>query len=259
MKTSFVFAMPAAAAMLALVLWLALPASLVAALMAEAGAIETLTLFAYGAAIVAVCLTLLVVADRPPRAAILLLLLFLGAREMDLHMSLTGTSVLRFSYFLKGAFSAEKAGALAAVAVVLGCIGYLWWRHGALLWRGLRTGQPVAWSALAFGVTAVVAKTLDRSVSVLTHDFGLTVTRSVAVLVIAVEETLELSLPLLVIFAVVQYLRAMRPVLGATARQGLFRRNTAPATPPATGPASRRTRSPHRRGSAPAAGATRGS
>lgn len=141
-KQYLVFVLPAVAAMLAPALWLSLPVGPVTALMAEAGGIETATLFAYGAAIVAVCLTLLVAADRLARAAILLLLLFLGAREMDFHMSLTGTSVLRFSYFFKGAVSAEKAGALAAVAVVLACIGYLWLRHGADFRRGVRTGQP---------------------------------------------------------------------------------------------------------------------
>lgn len=59
---------------------------------------------------------------------------------------------------------------------------------------------------------------LDGSVSILVHDFGLTVTRNIAALVLGVEETLELSLPLLVVIAAVQYLRAKRPVLGSLPR-----------------------------------------
>lgn len=251
LKKYLVFALPAAAALLALALWLALPVRTVRALMEEAGAIETLTLLAYGAAIAAICLTLLVARDRLSRAAILLVLVFLGAREMDLHMDLTGTSILRVSYFLKGAFSAEKATALAAVAVVLAAIGYLAWRHAAPLWRGLRTGRPMVWLLIAFCSTGIVAKALDRSVSILTYDFGLTPTRSIAALVLAMEETLELSLPLLVVFGAVHYLRAQRPAL--------LRRNTAHATRPVSEPASRRTRSMDRPGSAPPARAVRGS
>ena len=251
LKKYLVFALPAAAALLALALWLALPVKTIRALMEEAGVVETLTLLAYCAAIAAVCLTLLVARGRASRAAILLVLVFLGAREMDLHMDLTGTSILRLSYFLKGVFSAEKAAALGAVAAVLACIGYLGWRHAAPLWRGLRAGEPLAWLVIVFCATGLCAKALDRSVSILTYDFGLTPTRSIAALVVAMEETLELSLPLLVVLAAVQYLRAKRPAL--------IRKNTARETPPVSEPASRHIPSLSRPGSAPPAAAARGS
>jgi hypothetical protein len=212
------FAVPLAAALSALALWLVLPPGPMNALMAEASIVETLTLFAYGAAIAAVGLALRGTRDRMGRVAILLVLVFLGAREMDLHIRLTGTSVLRFSYFFQGAFSGEKAGALAAVATILACMGYLWWRYRRVVWHGVRTGQPGAWLVLAFFVTGILAKALDRSVSILAHDFGITVTRNAAALVHGMEETLELSLPLLVALAAVQYLRAAKPFLGHAAR-----------------------------------------
>lgn len=213
MKKYLVFSIPAAAAMLALGLWLALPAPTVTAMMFEAGWVETVTLFAYAAAIVAVGLTLLIRGDRFARAAILLLLVALGAREMDLHMALTGTSVLRVSYYLRGAFSPEKGLALAAVALVLACVGYLLRHYAALFWRGVRTGHPIAWALLAFLAALAVAKVLDRCVTILRNDFGVAVTPSAAALVLAMEEMLELSLPVLVVFAAVHYLRAARPAL----------------------------------------------
>ena len=215
MKKYLVFSIPAAAAMLALALWLGLPVGALNALMFEAGWVETFTLMAYAAAIVAVGLTLLVPGDRIARAAILLLLVALGAREMDLHMALTGTSVLRVSYYLRGAFSPEKGLALAVVALVLACVGYLLRHYAALFWRGVRSGQPIAWSVVAFFAAGVVAKILDRCVTILRNDFGVAVTPSAAALVLAVEEMLELSLPVLVVFAAVRYLRSARPALEA--------------------------------------------
>jgi hypothetical protein len=210
-KKYFVFTLPAAAILLACALCLSLPISQVAILMAEGGLVEKWTLFGYGIAIVAVSLTLLVAVDRIAATAILLVLVFLAAREMDLHMSLTGTSVLRMSYYLNGPFSGDKAVALAAVATVIACMGYLARQYAASLWRKLRTGQSLGVASAAFGLTAVAAKILDRSVSILTRDFGFSVSRGAAELIQALEETLELSLPLIVLVAAVRFLRGSLP------------------------------------------------
>lgn len=209
-KNYLVFALSPAAAAVASVLWLWLPAGYITALMAEGGAIEVWTLYAYGLATVAVCLTLRLAADKVAAGAILLVLVFLGAREMDLHMSLTGTSILRLSYYLKGPFSGEKAAALGAVMAFLACMGYLWRRNRASFWPNLRSGEPLALSAAAFFLTAIGAKILDRLVSVLKQDFGVEVSAAAATLVLAIEETLELALPLIALMAAVRYLRAGR-------------------------------------------------
>jgi hypothetical protein len=158
----YLVCVPAAAAVAAFVLWLLLPTAQVDILMAEGGLVENWTLFAYGAAIVAACASLFVAQDKLVAGAFVVVLAFLGAREMDLHVSLTGTSVLRVSYYLRGTFSAEKAAALATLALFAVCAGCLWLRRGVFLRRDLRAGEPVAFAAMAFGITIVVAKVLDR-------------------------------------------------------------------------------------------------
>jgi hypothetical protein len=206
-KKYLAFALPAAAVLLAAVLWLSLPVHRVAALAAEGGLIESATLFGYGAAMVAVALALRVAADRTAVAAVLLLLAFFGAREMDLHIRLTGTSVLRVSYYLRGPFTGEKVAALAVIAAVIACMAYLCRRYAAALLRDWRSGRPLGMASVVFCVTAAAAKSLDRSVSILTRDFGIPVPGGTAVLVQALEETLELSLPLVVLAAAAQFLR----------------------------------------------------
>jgi hypothetical protein len=209
-KNYFVFVLSPAAAAVASVLWLLLPTGNVTALMAEGGVIEVWTLYAYGLAALAVGLTLRVAVDKVAAGAILLVLGFLGAREMDLHLSLTGTSILRLSYYLQGPFSAEKAAALGTVMTFLVCVGYLWRRNAASFWRNVRSGEALALSAFAFFLTAIGAKILDRAVNVLRQDFGIDVPAATAALVLSLEETLELALPLIVVVAAVQYLRARR-------------------------------------------------
>lgn len=173
--------------------------------MVEGGAIENWTLFAYGAAIVATCLCLHLAEDKLAAGALLLVLVFLGAREMDLHLSVTGTSILRLSFYLTGAFTLQKATALAIVALFGACLLWVWLRHSRFLIRDFRAGSPGAVAAVTFGVTAAVAKLLDRTVSVVKQDFGLPVTDAAAALVVSIEEMLELALPLVVVLAAVQF------------------------------------------------------
>jgi hypothetical protein len=204
------FSLPAAAAVIACVLWILLPPAQIHQLMVEGGSIENWTLFAYGAAIVATCLCLHLAENKVAAGALLLILVFLGAREMDLHLSVTGTSILRLSFYLAGAFTLQKAAALAILALFVACLLCVWLRHGVSLNRDFRAASPGAVAAVAFGVTAAVAKLLDRTVSVLKQDFGLPVTDAASALVVSVEEMLELALPLIVMMAAAQFALARR-------------------------------------------------
>src|SRR5690606_27324264 len=135
-----------------------------------------------------------------------------GARELDLHKAFTGTSVLKVSFYLGPAPLAHKLVALGAVGVVLAAVLYLLARHGRSVWRGLRQGHPAATTVAVFAATMVVAKIVDRSRMVLLEDFGVALGSSATALFIALEEALELGLPLLVLLGL---LRHRRPVADA--------------------------------------------
>jgi hypothetical protein len=62
----------------------------------------------------------------------------------------------------------------------------------------------VAVTVTVFGAAMAVAKVLDRSVNVLAGDFGVEVTAATAALVSSLEETLEVSLPILAGLALLQ-------------------------------------------------------
>jgi len=121
-----------------------------------------------------------------------------GARELDLHKAFTDTSVLKVSFYLGDAPWAHKLLALAVVLSVLAALGTLLIRYTHRVWQGLRQGHPVSVTVAVFAVTVVVAKIFDRSRMVLLEDFGIDVGESLGDLLISLEETLELGLPLIV-------------------------------------------------------------
>jgi len=69
--------------LLALLLWLALPAQTVISLMSEDGPVESATVVAYALAVVAIWL--LRASTWPTRLASSMVLLMFAAREMDMH------------------------------------------------------------------------------------------------------------------------------------------------------------------------------
>jgi hypothetical protein len=198
---------PLAALVAALAIWLLLPASAVLELMSEGGPLETATAVLYGVGVVILCAARRRLHDDWAFAALVLFMTLLMARELDLHLILTGSSVLRLSYYLRGDFAPGKALALLVVASFLFTLGYFarvawrrgWWRAPLQAWR-----DPLTAPALVFVASILVAKTLDRTVSIVSEDFGIPVSASIAALVVACEEMLELGLPLLVALAVMR-------------------------------------------------------
>lgn len=201
------WAVPLGALATAFLLWLALPPARVLALMAEDAPLETATGVLYGVGIVFLLARWRAFQDKWACVALATFMAMLMARELDLHLRLTGTSVLRVSYYLRGEFTGAKAIALLAVGAFLLCLAYFVWvavRRG--VWRHpLRSWQdPLTAPAFTFIVSIVVAKVLDRTVSIVTEDWGVPVPQAVAALIVACEEMLELGLPLLVMLAVLR-------------------------------------------------------
>lgn len=198
-------ALPLAAFMLAVLLWAIVPLPTLQALLAEDGLIERPTAWLY----FGVALLALVWRGRgdpwSDTLAIALLMVAFGAREMDLHKSLAGTSVLRVSYYFGAAPLAHKAVSLVAVAATLWSMAWLAWRHARDVVPGVRRGDPVNISVAVFVVTLILTKLLDRTVGVLTEDFGLAIPASLAALVVDLEEVGELALPAIAMLALWQH------------------------------------------------------
>jgi hypothetical protein len=130
-------------------------------------------------------------------AALSVVFLAFGAREMDWHKLWSGTSVLRVSYYTGPAPLQHKLIALAVLAVFVLALGRLVLRHARPTWQALRRGDAVAVSVAVFVATIVLAKGLDRSYSILTEDFGWPLSIGVQAAVNALEECLELALTLI--------------------------------------------------------------
>lgn len=178
--------------------WATLPASRVAAFVAESGPLETATAVLYGFALIAIPVAARFESGWKTPAALVVGSAGLLARELDLHRTATGDSVLRVSYYYGPAALQVKLIALAAIGLFLLALGHLTLRHAAPLLRGLKRAQPLAATVLVFFLTAVVAKAFDRGVGVLMEDFGIVLPVPVAVWAQSIEETLEACLPILI-------------------------------------------------------------
>lgn len=198
--------------LLALLLWLALPAQTVLALMAEEGPVESATVLAYVLAIVAIWL--LRASTWPTRLASSMVLLMFAAREMDLHKSLFGMSMLKSRFYL----SAPLLPRLAALAILLPlalALVYLVWKHARPLWRGLRQRQALAITMACFMTALFASKAIDRSLNIVFEMFNYASPLWLQALQLAFEETLELLLPVLAIVAARQSASEATPVLHA--------------------------------------------
>lgn len=178
-------------------------------LMGETGPVERVTTVSY-----LLCALFAAVAragdtDRRTTLALVVMMVAFALRELDWHKAFTGTSVLRLSWYAGPAAWTTKLAALAVLLPVAASSAWLVWRHAVPTWRGWRAGRPVATTVVAFFVTLVLAKTLDRMVSILGVDFGVHVPLYWVALRSALEECLELGLSLLVLLGLAQH-RAQR-------------------------------------------------
>jgi hypothetical protein len=198
---------------IALAVWLALPPEGVMHLMSEEGPIETSTSALYF--LVALLPLALFFAppagtDRRSWLAIAVMSAAGGAREMDLHKAWTEKSVLKVSFYLGQAPLHQKLISLLVLAAIGGALSYLLRRHMRRLWQELRQGQAVAVSVATLFVTTVITKVLDRAINLLAEDYGVATSYPIKALVSALEETMELGLPLIVALSLWQFLRGQR-------------------------------------------------
>lgn len=216
------------AAIVGKLLWASLSSETLFAVMQEDGFVESLTLGFYAAAFG----TVAIAPGRgsrhwtSSRLALLIVILGLTAREWDAHIRLTGSSVLRVSYYLNGPLSVEKLWALSAVALFAASLLCLVGHYTRVLRQRVRGNDAIRSAVIAFIATALIAKVLDRAVNILAQDFEFVISVTFAMLMLSIEETLELALPLIVVAAVWQHARTVSPgvsrkqPLGSTGQSG---------------------------------------
>jgi hypothetical protein len=187
----------AACVLAAWVTWLALPPATVEHFMGETGPVERVTAATYALCAIAIWRLHLPGDDRRSVLAASVVMLAFCARELDWHKTLTGSSVLRLSWYAGPASPGAKALAAGVVLVVVAALAWLVLRHAGDVVSGLRRRRPTAVTILVFIVMLVAAKTLDRSASILIEDIGVDVSLKWKALRTALEEWFELGLSML--------------------------------------------------------------
>ena len=204
-----------AMAALAVLLWAGLPAGETLALMSETGPVEELTASAYIAAALVPWWLRPRHAPWPALLAISIVMLAFGMRELDWHKLWTGTSVLRLSWYWSDAPMASRLAALAVMAPIAAAGSGLLLRYGPPTLRAAGRGEPPAVTTLWFVGVLIASKAIDRSLNVMVEWFDLHSPLWLIALQLALEETLELALPLLMALALWQ-LRAAQAASAKT-------------------------------------------
>ncbi len=187
---------------MAVAIGLAIPHWIALRFVEEGGAVEIATLWAYGAAIIGIWLLRWPGAPVSDLVAAGVVLAAMAAREADLHSALYGISILKTRFYLE-ASAAQILGALALLAPIVLTTGWLLKRYAGY-WLRAPAQWPVAARTLALCLLVmVVAKVLDR-VPATVSAWREPLPGAVLHVMLALEEVLELSLPLLALLAMAQ-------------------------------------------------------
>lgn len=137
--------------------------------------------------------------------ALLLLILLMGMRELDLHSQLTGMSIFKLSFY----FSDEQHLALKLIAFLMTAgiafVIYTVIRHycGAFI-QGLAARRPYSLGCLLCLVVIIASKAID-GLSRKLESIGLAISETESHHVEALEESLELGIPILILISLLNY------------------------------------------------------
>jgi hypothetical protein len=201
----------AAAFMLAgLLTWLSFPPQEVEEMMGETGPVERLTAATYALCALAAWLLRDRRDDWRSTLALSTVMLAFCARELDWHRIVSGKCVLKLSWYAGPASLGAKLLAFVILLAIATALLWLVRHHAKALWLGWRRREAVAVTVVVFLVVLVVAKSLDRSVSLLVEDAGVDVPLRWVALRSALEEWLELALSMLLLLGLMQHRAARR-------------------------------------------------
>jgi hypothetical protein len=211
------------ALVLAVGAWMLLPLDVVASLSSEGALVEESTAVLFFVAAAATLSLRRNAVGLALVAALCTLFLAFGARELDLHRAWTHGSMLKVSFYLGPAPLVSKLISVAVLALFATSVIYLLRVGVAWLPGALRKRSPVAVTIFMFILALVASKLLDRSISVLHEDFGVFFSPGVPVLTQAMEEMLELTLPLLGLLGILQHRQPRAPEGGFSPRHSRVR------------------------------------
>jgi hypothetical protein len=198
------------------------PASTLDRLFAEGGAVENAQTILYG-----LC-ALLSLAYWwknlwPGGLTGALLLAVLMVRELDFHKRFTAMSVTRTRYYLLSEVPVSSRVIAATVLLVTLAIAVVFFRKRArFFWSALRSGRDWAMAAAAgiglIPVAVFVDKThgWEGAATSLSSALGITPPMTGKLLEMAIEETLELAIPVLLLLALIRFGRRLSPASAAS-------------------------------------------
>jgi hypothetical protein len=136
----------------------------------------------------------------------MLLVLAMGGRELHIHKTFTSGSMTRIAYYLNPEVMLLERLAVAAflTAVVVGVL-YAAWRYSRTLRQRLRERDSASWSFAAGVVMVPLLKAIDSTPRWVRDVSGVSFSESGLALMLSLEETMEMFLPLVFLLAVVQY------------------------------------------------------
>jgi len=136
--------------------------------------------------------------------------LLMGARELDLHKALFGTSFIKVPFYKSASIPLQDK--LLGGLLLLGIIALLVYLVRALLTHLRRRGPGDAPTLLLLIglVLGMASKVLDRFSSQMHELFSIDVSATTRLLVVSLEESLEMTLPLFFILALLTLRRRGR-------------------------------------------------
>ena len=138
------------------------------------------------------------------RISVAVAALLMGARELDMHKSLFSMSFIKTKFYTSAdiSFNEKLIGATILILILL-LAGYL---LAQLLQRmkQRRLDAPLALMLMGFGM-GLVSKVLDRFSSQMRELFNIYVTNETRLMIMALEESLEMIIPVFLIVALLIY------------------------------------------------------
>lgn len=177
--------------------------------MQEGGIVENATVFMYYLALTSVWLFPPRALNRLSVAAISLLLIAAAARELDLHKAMFGMSILKTNFYREYASGTQIAAALTMLLPVFAAVAYLVLRHGRQLVAAAKARHSAAVTVVSMFGFLVLLKIFDSVIGLVGTRLGKPgeiwgYTTPAGLITMALEESLEMALPLLIVVAVAQ-------------------------------------------------------
>lgn len=208
-RWSFALRFLAVVALLSVINTLLFPWEMTLEWMQEGGVIENLTILMYYLALASLWLFPPPALRRLDVGAVSLLLLAAAARELDLHKALFGISILKTSFYRDYASGSQIVLALAILLPVFAAAIYLALRWSKTVALAVKTRNPAGFTVGTVFIFLVLLKIFDSAIGMIGAQLERPgevwgYTTPAGLITMALEESLELALPLLIVVALIQ-------------------------------------------------------